>query len=100
MRIRNLFDPGSGIQDGKTRIRDPEKTYRILNAGIISMCAHSFKTWLVIVVKFKRDGVTRWIRVLLAARLSIFPLEKNIFILIPVNANPTLLRHVIRMYLV
>jgi hypothetical protein len=23
--IRNLFDPGSGIRDGKIRIRDPDK---------------------------------------------------------------------------
>jgi hypothetical protein len=31
IRILDIFDPGSGIRDGKIQIRDPAKTSRIRN---------------------------------------------------------------------
>jgi hypothetical protein len=35
VRFRDLFDPGSGIRDGKIRIRDPVLTSRIRNTAIL-----------------------------------------------------------------
>jgi hypothetical protein len=55
IRIRNLFDPGSGIRDGKIRIRDkhPKSGINIsdpgsgINISDLQHCFKLFKSWIL-----------------------------------------------------